>query len=549
MTSPTVVFTAKKIITMNPGNPEGTAVAVRDGRILGVGSLDDMQGWSPNRIDETFQDKILLPGFVEAHSHVVGGGFWNFPYVGYFDRRDPAGKVWSGCKSIESVTERLREFEAQLTDPDEPLIAWGLDPIYFPGETIRAAELDQISTSRPVYIHHASGHTAVVNTAMLQKEGITAALQMDGVVKDASGQPTGELQSPPAYMLARSAFSRLWASIQADEAKWNFGRMARNTGVTTATELGASSFAPETIESWQRVVNAPDFPTRIVIAYSTRFGGPSDPVEMAAQAVNMGQYSSDKLRMGGLAKIWVDGSIQGFTARLRWPGYYNGAPNGLWYIAPERFKEEFMAYHRAGLTVHVHCNGDEATELFLDTLDEILAEAPRWDHRHTVQHNQMAGPDQFRRMATMGVCANMFSNHIYYWGDQHYAFTMGPERSKQMNALATAKREGVRFSIHSDEMITPIGGLEGVWNAVNRVTATGRVLGESERIPVYDALKAVTIDAAYQLKMDHEVGTIECGKWADFAVLEEDPFEVDPMTLKDIPVWGTVLGGKPFPLA
>lgn len=206
-----------------------------------------------------------------------------------------------------------------------------------------------------------------------------------------------------------------------------------------------------------------------------------------------------------------------------------------------------MAYHKAGLTVHVHTNGDEATALFIDTLEQVLIEAPRPDHRHTAQHNQLAGADQFRRMAKLGMSANMFINHIYYWGDQHVTETVGLERAQRMNALATAKREGVQFSMHTDEMVTPLSGLFLAWCAVNRVTASGQVLGENERISVYDALQAVTLGAAYQLKMDHEIGTLEAGKWADFAVLDEDPFAVDPMALKDIPVWGTVLGGKLFP--
>ncbi|RMF03442.1 MAG: amidohydrolase [Chloroflexi bacterium] len=546
MTSPVTIYTAKKIITMNPANPEATAVAVRDGRILGTGSPEDMAAWGPHQVDDTFAGKVLIPGFVEAHSHTVVGGFWKFVYVGHYDRIAPDGKLWTGCKSVAEIIERLKEAEAQLTDPDEPLIAWGLDPIYFPGENVRAAELDQVSTTRPVYVHHVSGHIVSVNSALMRRDNIGADSEMEGLVRDADGQLVGELQGMPAIMSVKSVFPRLWASFNADDAKWSFGRLARNAGVTTATELGASAITPEAIASWQTVVNDPDFPTRMVIAYSTRFGGPSDPNEMAAQALSLAEYSSDKLRLGTLAKIWLDGSIQGYTARIRWPHYLDGR-NGLWYVAPERFKEEMLAYHKAGLTLHVHANGDEATELFLDTLEQVLIEAPRPDHRHTAQHNQLAGADQFRRMAKLGASANMFINHIYYWGDQHLTDTVGPERAHQMNALGTAKREGVQFSVHSDEMVTPVGGLMLMWCAVNRVTASGKVLGENERLSVYDALKAVTVDAAYQLKMDHEVGTIECGKWADFAVLEQDPFEVDPMALKDIPVWGTVVGGKLFP--
>jgi predicted amidohydrolase YtcJ len=148
-------------------------------------------------------------------------------------------------------------------------------------------------------------------------------------------------------------------------------------------------------------------------------------------------------------------------------------------------------------------------------------------------------------MAALGMCANIFSNHIYFWGDQHRDATVGPERAAGMDACATALREGVSFSIHSDTPVTPMGHLHTAWCAVNRITSTGEVLGPEERISVMDAMKAITIDAAYQLKLDHEMGSIESGKFADFAVLEDDPLEVDPMTLKDIKVWGTVLGGVP----
>ncbi|MGH1490589.1 MAG: amidohydrolase family protein, partial [Acidimicrobiales bacterium] len=133
-----------------------------------------------------------------------------------------------------------------------------------------------------------------------------------------------------------------------------------------------------------------------------------------------------------------------------------------------------------------------------------------------------------------------------YWGDQHRDFTVGPERARGMDACATAMREGVSFSIHSDAPVTPLGHLHTAWCAVNRVTASGEVLGEEERIPAYDALHAITLGAAHQIKMDHEVGSIEAGKQADFAILDDDPLAVDPMLIKDIGVWGTVLGGVAF---
>jgi predicted amidohydrolase YtcJ len=147
-------------------------------------------------------------------------------------------------------------------------------------------------------------------------------------------------------------------------------------------------------------------------------------------------------------------------------------------------------------------------------------------------------------MARLGMCANIFSNHIFYWGDQHRSTTVGPDRAARMDACATADLEGVRYSVHSDASVTPLGSLHTMWCAVNRVTATGDVLGPHERISVDRALRAVTVDAAHQLRMDHEIGTIEAGKLADFVALADDPYDVDPMMLKDIEVHGTVVGGE-----
>ena len=158
----------------------------------------------------------------------------------------------------------------------------------------------------------------------------------------------------------------------------------------------------------------------------------------------------------------------------------------------------------------------------------------------------MADAAQFRRMASLGLCANLFANHIYYWGDAHYAQTMGPDRAERMDACATAAREGVRYAIHSDAPITPLGPLFTAWCAATRTTSSGRVLGESERIGVDEALRAITLGAAYTLHMDHLVGSIEVGKHADFCVLEDDPSALPAERLKDARVWGTVVGGRPM---
>lgn len=546
MNSAVTIFKAKKIITMNPVRPETEAVAVRDNRILGVGTIDELKGWGEYTIDNIFKDKILTPGLIEAHSHSLEGIFWIFPYVGYFDRWGPDGKRWEGCKSHEAVIERLKKMEATMTDPDEPLVAWGLDPIYFEGDRMVAAHLDKVSTTRPVCVIHASAHLMTVNTALMNKEGIDENTSTEGVHKGADGKPTGELQEIEAMMLAGSFFLELFAAARNPDVWKRYGKQAQNAGCTMVADLGFMGLDASAVKTLHEIVDEPDFPVRASVLYMAMYDPNENLEEVADHVAGLGEQSSDKLRLG-LVKLLLDGSIQGFTARLKEPGYYGRDDKGIWLTPPEKFLDQLLPFHKRGLTVHCHCNGDEAVDVFVEAVEQAQAQSFWTDARHTVQHCQLTSIGQYQRMAKLGMCANIFSNHIFYWGDQHYSTTVGPDRAQRMEACATAKKLGVHFALHADTPVTPFGQLHTAWCAVNRQTASGRILGETEQISVYDALYAVTLDAAYTLKLDHEVGSIEPGKFADFTVLEEDPFEVDPIKLKDISIWGTVLGGKPIP--
>lgn len=308
--------------------------------------------------------------------------------------------------------------------------------------------------------------------------------------------------------------------------------------MTTAADL-LNELTPDTVATYQAVTEEPGFPLRIVPALAARFYGLQEGV---ARWRELRRQSSGKLHFG-LVKLVVDGSIQGFTARLRWPGYHNGAPNGMWYVAPAELASIIAAYHEAGAHLHIHTNGDEASEAAVEMIGRALAVHPRPDHRHTLQHCQMPDEALYRRIKALGICCNIFANHIYFWGDAHAALTMGPSRAARMDACGTALRLGVDFAIHSDAPITPLAPLFTAWCAVNRRTASGRQLGPEECIPVAAALRAITLGAAYTMRLDHLVGSIDVGKFADFAVLDADPLTVDPMALRDIGVHATVVGG------
>jgi predicted amidohydrolase YtcJ len=537
------VYAAKKIFTMNPSRPQASHVAVRDGRVLAVGSYEDVSSWGEHTLDDRFADKILMPGFVEGHAHAMEGSLWSKVYCGWFDRSDPDGVTWQGLKSIDAVIERLRTAADALDDPAAPVSGWQLDPIYMDNQRVSRTDLDRVSSERPIGVLHASGHIMNVNSKALELAGLLKpGVEHPGIPLGDDGLPTGELKGPDAMMPVGPHVGFERTLLDADEnGLRNFARLCVRTGTTTITDL-ASRLQPDAVDMMLRVTAEDDYPICLV---PLRFFLGLSPADLIEEVKRLKSLSTERLRLGRI-KIVADGSIQGFSARLRWPGYHNGAPNGLWYIAPDQMAEIYQLALQACIQVHTHTNGDQATQLVLEKLAPALQQTPNPDHRFTLQHCQLADSAQMRQAAKLGMCVNLFANHHFYWGDEHYRLTVGPERATRMNACRTALDSGLPLAIHSDAPVTPLGPLFTAWGAVNRITASGRVQGEEEKITVAEALYAITLGAAYTLHMDGEIGSIETGKRADFAVLEEDPYTVEPTALKDVGVWGTVQGGRVF---
>lgn len=213
------------------------------------------------------------------------------------------------------------------------------------------------------------------------------------------------------------------------------------------------------------------------------------------------------------------------------------------------FKNAVKVLNHAGVKMHIHTNGDAASELACDAMAGAMLQGGNTDLRHTLEHVQMADRTQLQRIARLGMTVNLFGNHLYYFGDTHWERTLGPDRAARMNACRDAAEIwGGNFAIHSDAPVTPMAPLFTAWCAVNRRTEGGRVLGNTQQISIDQALYCITMGAAHVLKLDHEVGSIACGKRADFCVLHEDPTSADPEKLRDMRIAGTVLGGVHFPL-
>ena len=538
-----VVYSASKIITMDPTLPEATHVAVRDGLILAVGAADCARPWGDFRRDDRYSDAVLMPGFVEGHAHMMTGAMWNYAYAGYQDRIDPDGRKWEGLTDIAGVMTGLKRALAELP-AGRPLIAWGFDPIFLPTERLNRRHLDEVSSDLPIVVMHSNFHLMTANSAALSIVGYDRNTNAVGVARFEDGEPNGELQEMAAmFPLMRRLGMDFRGLARTEFAMRGFAKSAMRVGVTTSTDL-LTDLPEDDIATLTALTGREDFQLRIVPALN----GITQPAgDIARRVTELRKRSTDKLRLGAV-KLMADGSIQGYTARLKWPGYITGHPNGIWNTPPDLLKEQIVRLHREGVQMHIHVNGDEASEAALDALEEAQTLYPRFDHRHTLQHCQMADDAQFRRMAALDLCVNLFANHIWYFGDQHYERTMGPDRAMRLDACGSALRHGVPLAIHSDSPVTPLGPLHVAWCAVNRLTPSGRVLGENQRISVEAALHAITLGAAFTLKLDSEIGSIETGKKADFAVLGQDPLTVAAVALRDIPVLGTIMGGHHFPV-
>ena len=272
---------------------------------------------------------------------------------------------------------------------------------------------------------------------MLKQVGITRDTDVDGIVRDDRGEPTGELAEMAAMFPVFQRIGDPFRAGRTERAVWNFARLAQAVGVTTAADL-TNDLSDESVGSLQAATVREDFPLRIVAAF---FGLGIDPRAGIEQVRARQRLDSAKLRFGPV-KLMTDGSIQAFTARIKWPGYYDGHPNGIWNIAPAQLNDVVAAYHDAGLQLHIHVNGDEASEVTIAALGAAIARKPRPDHRHTLQHLQMADEAQFRRIRALDLCVNLFANHIYHWGDIHHDVTMGPERAHRMDAAGSALAHG-----------------------------------------------------------------------------------------------------------
>jgi predicted amidohydrolase YtcJ len=250
----------------------------------------------------------------------------------------------------------------------------------------------------------------------------------------------------------------------------------------------------------------------------------------------------DRLQVIGM-KFWSDGSNQGYTGYQPEP-YVSSTNRGTANYTLEQLTEGMRKAHENGWQIAVHANGDAAIDLTLQAYEATLKKSPRKDHRHRTEHCSVAHPEHIAKMKELGTAPSFLIGHVYFWGRAFRDRILDPERAANYDPTAEALKAGIRWTMHADYDVTPIEPLRYVENAVTRIMRDrGQVLGPDQRVTVQQALKAVTINAAYQCRRDDVAGNLESGKYADLVVLERDPTAVHPTAISEIKVLETWLGG------
>ena len=316
-------------------------------------------------------------------------------------------------------------------------------------------------------------------------------------------------------------------------------------GVTTISTAGS---APGPGSALWEAYDSERIPFRtLIVAGQGGYGRspgatPSEKFENA-QAENTGRIINTKS-----VKYFADGAMFAQYMQMGEPGYIDGH-HGEWLTPPEELKPQIEPFWESGFDINIHVNGDWGVDVTLDALADLLEEYPRPDHRYILQHFGFSRQDQATRLGRLNGVVSATGYYLWLLGDKYAEVGIGPDRADQMIRLGSLVRNGVKVTLHSDLPMGPVRPLLAVWSVTTRKTASGTVRGPEEALTLHQALRAVTIDAAWSLRMDHEIGSIAAGKKADFAVLEEDPYAVLPDDVKDIEVWGTVFEGQVFPVA
>ncbi len=537
-----VVFQGGTIYTVDAKNAGASAVAVRGETIVAVGDRDEMKGLigDSTRIVE-LGEGALTPGFIDAHGHLT-------MVMVMLDLLNASSPPVGPMDSVEEIVAAIKaRIAEQEIPPGEMVSGYGYDDsLLAEGRHPTRADLDRASTEHPIMLMHVSGHLATANSMALEAVGINAGSEdpPGGVIRRRPGsrEPNGVLEETAASVAlekglgADGGFSSPQAFVSALNRAIDYHA---SFGITTIQD-GASN--PQTVAGLRGVAAMQP----LAVDVAAYLVGNVMKDEDSPEAFGYSRTYTGGFRVAGV-KFVLDGSPQGRTAWMSEP-YDEGPPgHGNDYVAypiiePGHYLKQSARLLQAGIPIIVHSNGDAAIDLMIQSVDEGLGGAEK-DHRSVTIHSQLTRMDQLDSMARLGIIPSFFSAHSFFWGDWHRR-SFGDARAMSISPTGSALKRGIPFTLHNDAPIVPPHMLRLIEITVGRRTRDGVVLGEDERISFEEALRAVTLDAAYSYFEEDRKGSISVGKQADLVVLGADPQKVPVGEISEIEIIETLARGK-----
>ncbi len=522
------------------------AVAIAGGRFSAVGSRERvLAARGPNTHVIDLKGATVLPGFVEPHMHFL-----------YSTCDALMLKVTVDvCPTLDAVVAALKKAAAQK-QPGQWLYAFGFDNSLMPPyRPLSIADLDGVSTTVPVFVLNPSGHIAYANSRAFALAGITAASpNVPGggrYGKDAGGKLTGVIYEPPAFPpFLKAAFTP--PPTKEDFLQW-YGALlakAQKAGVTTIHDagIGPSGNVQDDWAIYSALVERPGNPIRISTMPDWQEHATFDAfVAKIARKPGAPIFLANGKLSVPCVKFWSDGSLQGYTGALTQP--YLGEPDnkGVLDYPPGALQASFAQAKAAGWSVACHANGDAAIDVALDAFENVFGKSSPTGFRNRVEHCTVTRPEHWDRLQQMGLSVSFTEGHVYTWGARFATAILGEARAAGIDNAREAVRREIAWSMNSDYETTEIAPLRYIQTAVTRVPAgTSAPLGPELRVTVADAVRAMTINGAYQCQLEGVVGSIELGKEADLVELGADPLTVDPTTIAAIPVLATWSRGTRF---
>lgn len=530
------------ISTGDADSPTAEAMAIADGRIVGLGTRDDVEGLIGPGTRTLRPDGVVLPGLIEPHAHV-----WvSLLMLDWVDVSHPR------CATFDDVVTTLKK-AAGSGAPGEYLLAKLFDPSLYPGEPDLTRDiLDRVALDRPVVVLNASMHFAYANSRALEAAGITdgTPAPTGGTFGRVDGRLTGVVGEAPAVSMLLAALPRPEAA-EIDRGVRTILTGWASRGITSVREAMTGTIAGVSeIALLHRLNDTERLPVRVSTAQFSALPGFTTPREAAAawRAAGVTPFSGDDMVRADAWKVVVDGSNQGRSGFFEDPylGHDSSGRPGRGHAnwTAEGLRDALSAGLDDGWQLMIHTNGDAAVDLALTTLEDLLAKDSR-DLRHRLEHASVTTDAQLARMAAAGVSPSFLMDHVRYWGAAFRDSILGPYRAVRLDRLASALRAGLRPSIHSDDNVTTADPLRSAQTAVlRRLEADGSVLGPDERVTPGQALAAITMDAAWQIHADDR-GVLRRGARADFVVADADPWSSDPERWHDIRIHETRIAGTP----